>query len=76
MRSAGLGIGQPAECGIGDPAACLIPPAATTGWRVISVLAGLVLSVLAASYGAPFWFQVLTRAGSLRNTGDKPQSSA
>ena len=76
VRSAGLGIGQPAECGIGDPAACLLPPAATTGWRVISVLVGLVLSVLAASYGAPFWFQVLTRAGSLRNTGDKPQSSA
>ncbi|HEX3260590.1 MAG TPA: hypothetical protein VHS35_18855 [Pseudonocardia sp.] len=36
------------------------------------MIAGLLLSVLAASLGAPFWFQVLTRLASLRNTGDKP----
>ena len=36
------------------------------------MVAGLLLSVLAAALGAPFWFQVLTRLASLRNTGDKP----
>lgn len=39
---------------------------------IVAVIAGLLLSVLAASLGAPFWFQVLTCLASLRNTGDKP----
>ena len=53
-----------------------VPPAARpapyTPQDVVAVLAGLLISVLAASLGAPFWFQVLTRLASLRNTGDKP----
>ena len=74
LRSAGLSVGPPAGCAFTDPGACLLPqrPAPYTPRDVVAVVAGLLLSVLAASLGAPFWFQVLTRLASLRNTGDKP----
>jgi len=74
LRSAGLSVGPPAGCAFTDLGACLLPqrPAPYTPQDVVAVIAGLLLSVLAASLGAPFWFQVLTRLASLRNTGDKP----
>ena len=74
LRSAGLSVGPPAGCAFADLGACLLPqrPAPYTPQDVVPVIAGLLLSVLAASLGAPFWFQVLTRLASLRNTGDKP----
>jgi hypothetical protein len=74
LRSAGLSVGPPAGCALTDLGACLLPqrPASYTPQDVVAVIAGLLLSVLAASLGAPFWFQVLTRLASLRNTGDKP----
>jgi hypothetical protein len=74
LRSAGLSVGPPAGCAFADLGACLLPqrPAPYTSQDVVAVIAGLLLSVLAASLGAPFWFQVLTRLASLRNTGDKP----
>jgi hypothetical protein len=74
LRSAGLSVGPPAGCAFTDPGACLLPqrPAPYNPRDVVAVVAGLLLSVLAASLGAPFWFQVLTRLASLRNTGDKP----
>jgi hypothetical protein len=74
LRSAGLSVGPPAGCAVTDLGACLLPRRDTpyTAPDVVAVIAGLLLSVLAASLGAPFWFQVLTRLASLRNTGDKP----
>jgi hypothetical protein len=74
LRSAGLSVGPPAGCAFTDLGACLLPQRAApyTPRDVLAVVAGLLLSVLAASLGAPFWFQVLTRLASLRNTGDKP----
>jgi len=42
--------------------------------RLLEVL-GLLLTVAAASLGAPFWFDVLNRLGSLRNAGRPPRSS-
>ena len=74
LRTAGLTVGPPAGCAFTDLGACLLPqrPAPYTPRDVVAVIAGLLLSVLAASLGAPFWFQVLTRLASLRNTGDKP----
>jgi hypothetical protein len=50
--------------------ACVVP--ADPEPDPFPVIAGLVLSILAASFGAPFWFDVLTKAGSLRNAGAKP----
>jgi hypothetical protein len=74
LRSAGLSVGPPAGCAVTDLGACLLPrrDAPYTAPDVVAVIAGLLFSVLAASLGAPFWFQVLTRLASLRNTGDKP----
>jgi hypothetical protein len=40
------------------------------GW-VLKAL-GWALTALAASFGAPFWFDALTKLGSLRNAGAKP----
>ena len=74
LRTAGLTVGPPAGCAFTDIGACLLPQRAApyTPRDAVAVIAGLLLSVLAASLGAPFWFQVLTRLASLRNTGDKP----
>jgi hypothetical protein len=41
------------------------------GWP-LQVL-GLLLSVGAAALGAPFWYRLLDRIGSLRNTGRPPE---
>ena len=41
------------------------------GWP-LKVL-GLLISVGAAALGAPFWYRLLDRIGSLRNTGRPPE---
>jgi len=38
-------------------------------------LLGLLITVLALSLGAPFWFDALTKLGSLRQAGPKPARS-
>lgn len=48
-------------------------PTDPRGW-LIKVF-GWVLTALAASLGAPFWFDALSRLGSLRNAGTKPAST-
>jgi hypothetical protein len=49
-------------------------PLGLASWLI--KLLGLALTVLALSFGAPFWFEALTRIGSLRQSGPKPASSA
>ena len=73
LTATGVPIGLPAGCGSDDPARCLFPAGTTGIGGHLRVVLGLLLAVLAASFGAPFWFDVLTRAGSLRNAGAKPQ---
>ncbi len=36
---------------------------------------GLLISIGAAALGAPFWYKLLDRVGSLRNAGNRPPSS-
>jgi hypothetical protein len=74
LTGAGLSIGFPAGCAVTDVGACLLPVRsdAYSVRDIVAVIVGLLLSMLAASLGAPFWFQALTRLASLRNTGDKP----
>ncbi|MEP6796942.1 MAG: hypothetical protein ABI890_02285 [Lapillicoccus sp.] len=45
-------------------------PGDAYGWLL--KLLGWGLTALAASFGAPFWFEALSKLGSLRNTGAKP----
>jgi hypothetical protein len=45
-------------------------PQTVSGWVVKAL--GWALTAAAAAFGAPFWFQALSRLGSLRNTGTPP----
>lgn len=52
--------------------------AATSGWRnsffgIMGKLVGLLMTGLALSLGAPFWFDILTRFVNLRGAGAKPE---
>ena len=41
-------------------------------WRVIMVVCGWLLTALAASLGAPFCFDMLSRFANIRNAGKAP----
>lgn len=43
------------------------PPDSYGGWG--GTIGGLLVTIFALSLGAPFWFDVLSKASSLRNTG-------
>jgi hypothetical protein len=49
-------------------------PGSTGTW--FSTIVGWVLTITAASLGAPFWFDMLNKLVNLRLVGDRPQSSA
>jgi hypothetical protein len=44
------------------------------GWRLFPKLLGWALTAFAVSFGAPFWFDALSKLGSLRTSGPKPQT--
>lgn len=48
---------------------------APTGWGIPLKVMGIVITAAAAGMGAPFWFDTLTRLGSLRGTGPKPATT-
>ena len=79
LRVAGLPVGYSASCNwfTGEWRACWAwtddaPPHGLDPWRK---LAGWLITAFAVSFGAPFWFEALSKLGSLRNTGTKPSSS-
>jgi hypothetical protein len=43
-------------------------------WMFLVKLVGWLLTALAVSFGAPFWFDALSRLGSLRTSGPKPSA--
>jgi nucleoid-associated protein YgaU len=43
-------------------------------WQFVLVLAGFLMTIIALTPGARFWFDLLGRLGSLRSTGPKPAS--
>ena len=45
------------------------------GWSILTKVAGLLLTALAISLGAPFWFDALNKLVNLRATGDPPPVS-
>jgi hypothetical protein len=76
LDAVGLPVGWPAGCPL-DLAACVRAPGTSpaaapgvTDWLAAAL--GLALTAVAAAFGAPFWFDVLNRLGSLRNNGTKP----
>jgi len=44
-------------------------------WALISKLLGLTLTAVAISFGAPFWFDTLSKLARLRNSGAPPPAS-
>lgn len=47
-----------------------------SGWQLIVVLAGFLITIIALVPGAQFWFGLLSKLGSLRSTGPKPPQQA
>ena len=45
---------------------------AQVGWFLLTTLIGWVLTVGAASFGAPFWFDLLLKVVNVRNVGKNP----
>ena len=43
-------------------------------WQFVLVLVGFLITIIALTPGARFWFDLLGRLGSLRSTGPKPAS--
>ncbi|MDT7579340.1 MAG: hypothetical protein QOK35_604 [Pseudonocardiales bacterium] len=79
LRAAGLPVGYSAGC---DPAAWTWGPCwrwsdqdTPSGWDFPRKLLGWLVTAFAVSFGAPFWFEALSKLGSLRNAGTKPSSS-
>lgn len=60
----------PLPLGWGKDAGGNAPPVAS--WAFLAKLFGLLLTSAAVAMGAPFWFDTLTRLGSLRGTGPQP----
>jgi hypothetical protein len=80
VRGFGLPVGwsQPG-CTWSHPSACFRPAGQTTQGAVpagdyVLRVAGWLLTAFAVSFGAPFWFDLLGRFGSLRGAGPKPAS--
>jgi hypothetical protein len=45
----------------------------SSGWQLVLVLAGFLISMIAMVPGAQFWFGLLTKVGSFRSTGPRPK---
>jgi hypothetical protein len=51
----------------------------TTGnsaWEILLVVVGFLMTIVALTPGARFWFDLLGKLGTLRSTGPKPASSS
>jgi hypothetical protein len=42
-------------------------------WKILAMIFGWLLTIIAVSLGAPFWFDVLNKLMNIRNAGDKPE---
>lgn len=45
-------------------------------WRIVRPIGGWLLTTLAISLGAPFWFDILNKIINVRNTGKAPEEEA
>jgi hypothetical protein len=79
LSSRGLPIWYPAGCSLShwsklDNCWSWSPSQRPAGWRLLPKLLGWALTAFAVSFGAPFWFDALSKLGSLRTSGPKPQT--
>ena len=52
----------------------IFSPSGGSGWETVLVLVGFLITIIALTPGARFWFDLLGKLGSLRSTGPKPAS--
>jgi hypothetical protein len=45
-------------------------------WQVVLIVIGFLVTIIALTPGARFWFDILSKLGSLRSTGPKPSAPA
>jgi hypothetical protein len=48
----------------------------SSGWQLVLVFAGFLISIIAMVPGAQFWFGLLTKVGTFRATGPRPKPTA
>jgi hypothetical protein len=79
LRVAGVPIGYSSGCDLGSKhwARCWSWSASDSlhWWDLPLKVLGWLITAFAVSFGAPFWFDALSKLGPLRNTGTKPASS-
>jgi hypothetical protein len=54
----------------------ILNPKGSSGWQLVLVIIGFLLTVLALTPGAQFWFGLLVKLGAIRSTGPKPPTPA
>ena len=84
VAQAGLPIGWPtvSACLV-TGASCnwwqqrgILNPHGNSGWQLVLVIIGFLLTILALTPGAQFWFGLLVKLGAIRSTGPKPPTPA
>jgi hypothetical protein len=84
VAQAGLPIGWPtvSACLV-KGASCnwwqqrgILNPNGSSGWQLVLVIIGFLLTILALTPGAQFWFGLLVKLGAIRSTGPKPPTPA
>lgn len=58
-----------------DPQGFPIYEQPSMAWALIAKLIGLIMTTVAISFGAPFWFDTLSKLARLRNSGTPPVAS-
>ena len=54
----------------------IISPKGNSAWQILLVIIGFLITIVALTPGARFWFDLLGKLGTLRSTGPKPTSSS
>ena len=52
----------------------ILSPKGNSAWQIVLVIIGFLVTIVALTPGARFWFDLLGKLGTLRSTGPKPAS--
>ena len=76
LEESGLPLWYPEGCSLSELSHCWKWGDADrpAGWMFVVKLFGWLLTAFAVSFGAPFWFDALSKLGSLRTSGPKPST--
>lgn len=80
LKASGIPIGWRSDCSLfhGGTNSCWTwdEGSAVSAVPILLKIVGWLLTALAVSFGAPFWFDALSKLGSLRSAGAKPTDSS